>query len=111
MKLLMTLFAAAIAVAPMAYAEPAADEPSPAELRAYEAYLTEITSHGVAVGKPEKIVGLGKVVCYNLMHGFSIPEIIRSQFGWFAPGVGIIITDAAQHQLCPNTLEAPPAES
>lgn len=96
MKTLMALFATAIAMAPAAYADPSNGA------SAYQAYLEEIVGNGVVVGNQEKLVGLGELVCFNVAHGMTLSDVIRSQFGWFAPGVATVITNAAQHHLCPG---------
>lgn len=91
MKLAFTLVSAAfLLVAPQAHA----DEPS---------YINELNAHGVfAPVGPNQEIKMGHAVCDSLRAGNPRPaanQFLMVQQPWADP-----IIDAAQHQLCPDTL-------
>lgn len=107
MKPLMMLFAAAIALAPVAHAPVAHAEPAsePTDQQT-AAYLAEIEANGARPKRfmTEKLVKLGQNTCFNIRHGMSPGDIIKSVFAYYDPGVAVTVVSAAQHQLCPDTL-------
>lgn len=105
MKTLIALFATIVALAPTAYADPSTASSGD---QVYQAYLAEIAANGVVVGRPKKVIELGKIVCYNVQHGISVDAVIRAHFGSYGPGVAMVITNAAQNHLCPDTLVGQP---
>lgn len=67
-------------------------------------YLNQLNQSGVPMANPAGALMGGRMVCDNLHHGMT-PEQVASplQFGLMA-GFAPAIVDAAQHQLCPDTL-------
>ncbi len=66
-------------------------------------YLDYYHSHG---GMPWPEFGLiqgGYQACSTLRAGASREDVIRTANGYF-PGMFDVATDAAQHELCPDTL-------
>lgn len=88
------LGAAAIAIAVATAAPARADDQS---------FLADLRDHGVPIiTSPAQMIGGGYTVCAEMRNGMS-PEIGAQQWG-VLNGWGPVIVDAAQHELCPDTL-------
>ncbi|WP_409437413.1 DUF732 domain-containing protein [Mycobacterium sp. SMC-14] len=97
-----TLFAAAAAAAAVVIA------PSWPARADDQSYLTYLTSHGfqyhVNVETPARAVQFGKNICTSLrFNGDPISRIDKK----IAGAVDGVMVDAAQHELCPDTLDTP----
>jgi hypothetical protein len=84
------LSAAAVSLAPASHA----DEQS---------YLADLQARGVPVVNPSLAVSGGFRVCGEIRGGESLGTAANT-FGILSPAWGPGIVDAAQHNLCPDTL-------
>lgn len=68
-----------------------------------QAFIADLNAHGVpTINSPANMVGGGYQVCSMLRNGMS-RDMAAQQFGMLN-GWGPQIVDAAQHDLCPDTL-------
>jgi Protein of unknown function (DUF732) len=89
MKLLSAVLVAAVAVTLAAPAK--ADDQS---------FLDRLAGKNTAWFNPQQLVGVGHEVCTELRGGASPADLAAMARGYDGPA----IVDAAQHELCPDTL-------
>jgi hypothetical protein len=69
-------------------------------------YIAVLSEHGVPMlAGPNRAILAGYQLCRQLRDGAS-PEIVASQyqFNWILAPYAPTVIDAAQHNLCPDTL-------
>jgi hypothetical protein len=62
----------------------------------------DLQAHGVPTGPPFTPIPAGYTIGSQLRNG-ATPDSLTNQFGWLH-SYGPVIVDAAQHNLCPDTL-------
>ena len=68
-----------------------------------QSFLAYFQAHGPATPyAPAKLITGGHMICTNLHNGADPMEGVGAP--WFLAGFGPAIVDAAQHELCPETL-------
>ncbi|PQM53725.1 hypothetical protein C5U48_02635 [Mycolicibacter virginiensis] len=70
-------------------------------------FISSIRGNGVRVASmnDSTLIGLGHIMCSSLREGSSLDTVAGFPAGILVDGHGIAV--AAQHELCPDTLEGP----